>query len=209
MPIETIQVVNKTNRISFTGKGPAPRLVNVRMEQGAQILRIPARSVIKNITFQGGASTLSPWGALRGAVIKLDPKRQNPIVIDGNGFVVPSAHTLMDQGAYKIVKRKKHGGEDFPHQVISGLSSEDLLLAHSGFCHPDELFLEQGTYTNTEFIIEDIPLIKHLVVIDDVLYVNERLLISGRDNNIYTRWKMTPNAVMVQLREGGHLILKP
>ncbi len=213
MTIERIQVLNTTNRFSYIGRGSAPKLVNVHLEQGCQILRVPTRSVIKNLTLRGGASSLSPWGGLRGAVLKLDPGRKNPIHIDGKGFVIPTAHTLMDRGALEIVRRKKNGGRLIPHQVIDNIASERLYLVHSSCCHPDELFLEMGKYPRAEFKKGALPLVDgyslmHLMTIEDVLYIDERLLDPTRDKDARTPPRRI-EAIMVQLREGGHLVMRP
>ncbi|OGC06013.1 hypothetical protein A2526_02870 [candidate division WOR-1 bacterium RIFOXYD2_FULL_36_8] len=181
-------------------------LSNVYREQGSQIIRVPVGSTIKNITLQGGASHNSRWACLRGAVIKFAQEREAPIHIDGRNFVVPSGHVLMDYQSYLDTKNRNNGKE-IPHKIIKDISPEDLFLVHASYSHPDQLFLPQGTYTETTFISDDIPFIGHMNFEGERLYLVEQLLPVSTPYNILEGLSSPPISIIVQLSEGGHVCL--
>lgn len=182
-------------------------LRSVRLEQGAQILRVPPGSRINNIILRGGASFESKWAVLRGAVLKFDPKRENPVVINGRGFEVPSGHTLMDLQSFLFTRNNRNAGREIPHQVIDYISSERFYLVHASYCHPDQLFLPQGTYTKTEFSPDSLPAVEHLQVKDGVLYLRESDISGKGSFNILEDLAQNPQRIVIQLVEGGHLTL--
>lgn len=201
--------VGPTNQFSAKTR-VEPQTANlrgVRLEQGSQVLRVPPGSRISNVTLRGGASFESKWAVLRGAVLKFDPKREQPIIINGQGFAVPSGHTLMDQPCFVFTVNIKNAGREIPHLVVDRLSSERLYLVHASYCHPDQLFLPQGKYTETAFSPDTPPEVGHLWVKDGVLYLREADIAGQGSFNILAEIPQAPPRIVIQLLEGGCLTL--
>ena len=184
-------------------------LKGITMEQGTQILKVPQNGVLKNLTLQGGASSLSNWATLRGAVIKFDPTRTTSIQIDGKGFEIPSGYTLMDESTFTFVKDKKNNGEEISFVALDALSGERLYLVHSSYCHPDQLFLPKGSYTHGQFSPTNIN-VEHMKLESGTLYVDESEL-----DTQFTKTGIRPNIleginpirIIIKLKEGGQLQL--
>lgn len=175
---------------------------NVSMRQGSQILRIPEKSSIENITLDGGASYECPWTALRGAVFKFFRDRTQPVIFDGQGLIIPSAHTLMDARSLEITIKEVNAGIVFPYQEIN-LGKETFYLIHSSWCHPKDLFLPQGQFTKTTFFpprreVTNITWLKLEIR-------EEELDITRKPYNILT--EASAQTVIVSLKEGGTIIL--
>jgi hypothetical protein len=183
-------------------------LNNVRMQQGSQILRVPEGSRISNVVFGGGASCNSRWAALRGAVLKFAPDRLSPVDMDGNGYNIPSGHTLMDRQSYNWIVANKNNGRNIPHIVVRSLSlTERFYLAHTSYCHPNQLFLPQGKFTSTTFLPRNI-LDPHMQMKDKTLIVNESQLTDiSQPTNILAGLKRPPRTIKVKLAEDGLLTL--
>lgn len=189
-----------------------PRLnvtfLGIKAEQGSQILRAPPGSVMKNLVLRGGASHLSPFACLRGAVIKFDANRTAPVKLDGGSFEVPSGHTLMDEGSFRFTAEKRNQGKTVPHQVIH-FGKETLYLVHHSFCHPDQLFLPQGAYTQTGFTPLNLEGVSHLQVRGDKIFIFEvQLPVPDASYNLLEQLPIVPQTVVVQLKEGGHVTLR-
>jgi len=207
MRIAAISGTNNLNEKSRVGSSRSTVWSSVRLEQGAQIVRLPLHSTLKNLILRGGASFNSAWAGLRGAAVKFDPKRTNSVSIDGQGFVVPSGHTLMDRGNF-IITQGRNSGRMPPHQLIRGLASEDLYLTHNGYCHPGELFLPQGTYTRTELLLDHKLFSGHGRLLEDVLYLREEeIRPTGKSFNLIEQIEPKPRYIIVELKEGGFLKL--
>ena len=202
-----------TNNIGPNTRIDPPAAANylrgVNMDQGSQILKVPDGSIIKNINLRGGASYQSPWATLRGAVLKFAPDRKSAVEVDGHGLVIPSGHTVMDEESLSFTINIRNGGRDFPKEVLDNYGSERLFLVHSSYCHPDQLFLRQGIYTNTVFSHKAVEH-KHMHIRDGVLSLKEKSLILQKGAfNFLDQISEKPVAIAIQLAEGGQIILTP
>ena len=176
---------------------------NVRMRQGSQILRVPEGSSIRNLTLGGGASFNSRWAALRGGVLKFGQERANiPIKIDGQGFVIPSAHTLMDEESLNVTKARNPLVR-FSPEMITDIAAETLYLLHSSYCHPNDLFLPQGSYTRTIFDHETVFYSSHMELSYGVLSLVEEQMTFPAPFNILQDLGCEPGKILVKLMEGG------
>ncbi len=179
----------------------------VKAGQGAQILRVPRGSVIKNLNLEGGASHTSPFACLRGAVLKFNPHRTCPVKIDAKGLRVPPGHTLMDYDSLKFTKANRNKGNPIPHQVIKTRNMK-LYLVHASYCHPDQLFLPQGSFTQAEFIPRNVEGVSHKDMRDKALYLFENSLsLPDKSYNILANYHIIPQTIVVQLEDGGHIVL--
>jgi hypothetical protein len=196
----------KLHRI--TPEGVRPEWTRTHLLQGTQVLNIPPKSVIRDITLEGGASFKSDWANLRGAVLKFHQDRQHQeVCLIGGGFIVPTAHTLMDLGSFEYTRDVRNHGADIPHEVIRGIAAERLYLVHSSYCHPDAIFLLQGSYTKAAFA-EDGVKQKHLTAEGNVLYLHESALAyEKRALNILAGFAVEPTEIVVKLNEGGRVHL--
>lgn len=180
----------------------------VELQQGTQVLSAPVGSKIRNLILAGGASDKSRWAALRGAVIKMDLNREKPIEIDGQGRTIPTGHTLMDEQNLKFIREKRNGGNPVPFEAIDDMSSERLYLVHASFCHPQDIFLPQGTYTLSSFY-SNTAHFGHMVVKDGNLELSESSLPKSRAPfNILEALGFMPESITVGLIEGGHVSLQ-
>jgi hypothetical protein len=194
-----------------------PEAVNVHTNHGSQILRTPPNSRIRNVVLCGGATRHSAWATLRGAVLKFNDQRvSQPACFNGNMLFIPSGHTLMDRLSFEHTRDKRNAGRPIPHSVLSDpLSAEDLYLVHASYCHPDQLFLPQGTYTVTIYSNLIQP-VEHLKREGTTLYVKEsELPKAARPLNILAGLSQEelPQTIIVELlidpatSDGGTLIL--
>jgi hypothetical protein len=207
----------KAQRVNYFGKFTRVQpesekldFAGVRLHQGAQILRIPRESLIMDLELNGGASHLSRWATLRGAVVKFDPDRADSVILNGKNMTVPSAHTLMDRGAFEFTRASRNSGKYIPHRRYMGISQlEDYYLVHASYCHPDQLFLPQGRFTETRFYPNDLRPVEHMSLSRPYgrLYLVERELDTTRPFNVLSRFDPQPLTVFVQLAEGGHIRL--
>ncbi|MCX5751709.1 MAG: hypothetical protein NT099_08640 [Candidatus Saganbacteria bacterium] len=191
---------------------PPEKVRGLYVSDGAQIVRagnVPQHKIaIKNLTLKGGASEHSPWGNLRGAVLKFREGRTRPININGKGFTVPSGYTLMDQESFIETKEIRNHGREVPHQVITDISPEPFYLVHSSFCHPKDLFVPQGTYTQTEYDPKNLVGFTHLEIRGDTLFLMEEAIpLSPRPFDVTEGMDPKPSVIVVQLEEGGHVTL--
>jgi len=188
----------------------ASYLRGVNMDHGSQIIKVPDGSSIRNINLRGGASYQSPWAVLRGAVLKFGPKRDTVAVeVDGHGLIIPSGHTVMDEESLSFTINIRNGGRDFPKEVLDNYGSERLYMVHASYCHPDQLFLPQGIYTNTVFS-DRAANHGHLQIRNGVLSLKEKELLAQKGSfNIFDQISETPVAIAIQLCEGGQIILMP
>jgi len=196
----------------------------VRMGQGTQILRVPPESSIRNISLGGGASCDSPWAALRGAVIKFGIDRKEPVTVDGKGFCVPTAHTLMDYAGFEHTTDGNKERKIEP-QEIDNIGLEKFYLVHASYCHPGEIFLPQGQFTkaifrNDEDFTPEHETIPHMTFKDTrgcppiengILFLCETELTARHRSempfNILDLVGSTPSAIHIKLAEGGWLML--
>lgn len=178
--------------------------------QGTQIIRVPAGSDIRNITLQGGAShQSSAWAVLGGAVLKGGFGREKPIKIDGGkkGYVIPTGFALMDQSGRDFTIKKRNQGKKIPFKVISQLGPEKFYLVHTSYCHPDQLFLAQGSFTSATFSKKTI-LIGHMRFGDGTLFLKEEILPEKAPFDILVESGLRARAIVVALKEGGHITLR-
>jgi hypothetical protein len=183
--------------------------------QGSQILRVPENSSIKNIRLSGGASADSGYAVLRGAVLKFSNDRaDDPLELDGRGFVIPSGHTLMDWPSLQYTI-KHNSGEDVPYDIVRNIcwrtgnagqhvAPENMYLVHSSYCHPDQLFFRKGLFAKTLFSGGEVPEFEHGKLERGILFLNERDL---PDNilpaNLLSSMRVYPSRIRVRLNEGG------
>jgi len=114
----------------------------------------------------------------------------------------------MDREGFLFTMDKRNAGRFISHKIIQGLSREDLYLVHISFCHPDELFLPQGRHTDTIFQSHDLPDITHMQLKDGTLSLKEvQIPNKGESFNLLEQLETEPSSIVVQLSEGGHLIL--
>lgn len=191
---------------------PISYMERVEARQGSQIIRMPDNSIIRNLILGGGASSKSNWAGLKGAVVKVLAERQRPVSIDGGtpGFFVPSAFTLTDGDTLEVV-RGKNPGIPIPSKEIVCLGTERFVLIPSVFCHPDELFLKQGTFADANFSSTDITNVVHMRREGDILYLREAKIVAPQDKKSFDILEGVtdkPTRIIVQLQEGGHIILR-
>jgi hypothetical protein len=179
----------------------------VKAGQGSQILRVPAGSVIQNLILEGGASHLSSFACLRGAVLKFNPRRDCPVNINTNRLSVPPGHTLMDYPSYKFTVNRHNQGKDIPRQVIITRKMK-LYLVNASYCHPDQLFIPQGSYTRAAFVSGNLRGMSHGEMRGTTLCLFEHSLPTpGESYNILESFPSAPQTILVQLKEGGHIVL--
>lgn len=206
MKINTHNYFGKSTRVN-------PRLSGlsfdgVRLHQGSQILRTPPYSVLKDIVLSGGASYRSKWAVLRGAVIKFDPKRNNSLYVNGKGLIIPTGFTLMDFGSLDYTIRIKNKGKAVPYSIFDHTSTEPLYLVPASYCHPDELFLPQGSYTNAQFSEKRIS-VEHMKFEKRKLYLKEsELPVILAPFNVLEEINAKPDVIVVELIGGGHIELR-
>ena len=207
----------KANRVNYFGKFSRVQpemakgnFAGVRLHQGAQVLRIPNESLIMDLELRGGASHLSRWAVLRGAVVKFAPDREDAALIKGKDMAVPSGHTLMDRDSFEFTKATRNSSRFIPHKRIMGISwLEDFYLVHAGYCHPDQLFLPPGKFTQTQFSPKNLNTREHLSYLREYgrLYLVERELDLTRPENVLSSFDPQPLSIFIQLAEGGHIRL--
>lgn len=87
---------NQNVRINVSGKCSIDEKT-VKQGNGSQILSPGQCSIsIKNLVFSGGASFRSFFADVRGGVLKIDPHRTTPFILDGQGFRIDTGMVLMD-----------------------------------------------------------------------------------------------------------------
>lgn len=192
------------------------RAIGLRMENGTQILGAPKDSKISNLCFRGGASFESPWAVLRGGILKLS-QLFAPIGIEGKAsdgkiFEIPTGHVLMDEGCYLYTLDIVNKHMPFPYKKIEGLGEKKLFLVHASYCHPTELFLPQGTFTNAEYIDKKgAQNLAHMTAQDKMLIILEQELNKRKGErpfNILELMATQPEEIIIQLVEGGQVALK-
>jgi hypothetical protein len=187
-------------------------MAGAHLAQGSQVLRLPPYSLLMDVCLEGGASHLSRWAALRGAVIKFHPEREEPVTIIGRETVIPSANTLMDKASFDATRAKWHGGTFIPHKKFDRLSlkPETFYLVHSGYCHPDQLFLPLGKYTRTSFDKRTLSGVNHMYFKKDdrTLFLAENLMTQSAPFNVLEGLDPLPRQIVIQLAEGGHVKLE-
>jgi len=179
----------------------------VRLNQGAQILRVPEGSRITDLTLSGGASFKSKWAALRGSVLKFHVDRgKRAVKINGNCWAVPAGHALMDEASLRHAIDVRNAGKGFPYRQVNEISSsEPMYLAHFCFCHPEQLFLPQGRFLRTAFFADA----QRHSDTWQAYTVNEiGLVYEGRSIDILTAWGITARSILVTLTEGGQILLE-
>jgi len=176
------------------------------LEQGAQALRVPEGSKITGFTIRGGASYKSDFADLRGGVMKFDSDRSNiPVAIEG--IEIPSANTLMDRKSLDRAIAKNGADKTIPFKQINA-KGEELVLVHSSYCHPDQLLLPQGSFTNTSFKAEFSGFKGHRAFENGVLYIEEDE--SAKEKAEGRVYMVVPpdtcKSVVIKLKEGGFII---
>lgn len=205
----TIARSNHIGRLTRLEFQPQPGS-GVIARQGAQIIRVPAGSNIRNVTLQGGASHKSAWAVLRGAVLKGGFGRAKPIEIDGGeeGFVIPTGFTLMDLADLEFTINKRNQGKEIPFEAVSQLGPEEFYLIHASYCHPDQLFLAQGTFTSATFS-ESFDLSGQEGFENWILQIKEELLPAAKAPfDLLIESGLKAEAIIVSLREGGQITLR-
>lgn len=185
--------------------------------RGAQILRFPEGSQIKNLSLSRGASACSPWAILRGGVLKGAKDRKNPILIDGQGLVVPPGYVLMDARAFWVeTVAQKNRGEAVPHKIIQNIAKtlpenteEPLFLVDAGYSHP-ESFLRRGSFPGRRFFSYSDAPSEHGLFNQETgeLFLLEAMLpISSPQFDILEQLRIKPTSIHVCLKEGGKILL--
>ena len=206
MTIQNINIIGAKTKIEPIGSEHF--LYGVHLNQGAQILRVPSNSTIRNITLLGGASFGSRWAVLRGAVLKFDKDRKASVTINGFGFEIPSAHVLMDHESFLFTKNRKNNGNYVPYAIIRGISLEKLYIVHASYCHPDQLFMPKGRYMQTKFTLRVNLFTGHMKLVNGVLCLDEDFLDMEKNNvNVLESIAPKPKSIIVRLKEGGYLTL--
>jgi len=211
--------------ITNTSRKPLPvnmaGLKNVRCHQGAQILNIPAGSSIKDLVLEGGASWMSSWAGLRGAVLKFHWERpETPVFIEGKGASISPVHSLMDERYYQKTVKQFEKTPGFGLIPVDIDSSEPLFCVHSSWCHPNQperlqLFLPQGAFARTSFMGNPVPALLtyvHAITYGHTLFLNERLLPQNpAEADDLGRWIVNNGRIQminIALSEGGLLTMK-
>jgi hypothetical protein len=179
---------------------------NLNVYQGAQILKTPAGSSIIGMTLKGGASFEKPWATLRGAVLKFSENRP-PIEIKSNQFLISTGYTLMDMASFIYTRDKRNAGAKIPFRIVNNISAEPLYMVHASYCHPDQLFLPQGTFTFAQFSTEDVVGIRHFVGRNTLTLIEDKLPFKQAPFNIFEGLSFKPYRIIVQLAEGGHIVM--
>lgn len=190
-------------------------LGHIRMDQGSQIIRVVDGSSIRGLHLSGGASGASSWAALRGAVLKFVPGRTKPVEIDSKGAILPSGHTLMDQGSLDFTLGKLVGVDVRP-EVVTEISAEPLFLLHASYCHLDQTFLPLGLYTKTTFVEQTQPFTGGFVAREGALWIKESYIDTFGKNSFDLLEKLQrmgvidelPATINVELNEGGQITLR-
>ena len=185
-------------------------LYGVNLNQGTQILRLPKnkKCIIRDISLLGGASSESKWAALRGAVLKFAPERKASVMINGNDYDIPSGHVLMDHESFIFTRNERNKGADIPHVIVETISREKFYLVHASYCHPDQLFMPKGRYTQAKFTLWVDHFADHMKLENGILYLDESLLDNEKQNvNVLEKFDTEPRSIVVRLKEGFHLTL--
>ena len=209
MRIQDANIISIKTRIELAGSKHF--LYGVYLYQGAQILRVPSNNkcIIRDITLHRGASYESKWAALRGAVLKFHKDRKASVMINGNGFQIPSAHVLMDHESFTSITEKEGNRRiNVPRIIVETISLEKYYLVHASYSHPDQLFIPKGRYTQTKFTLWVDLFAGHMKLENGVLYLEEDFLDSEKKNvNVLERFDTEPKSIIMHLKEGGYLTL--
>jgi len=169
-----------------------------------QLIRLPKGSTIEGVTLMGGAPKTCPWTALRGGVIKFgtsEERANKPIHIKADNLVVPTGWVLMDSEAFQHTKYVLNKGGVFPYRRYDDINHEPMYLLHSGWVHPDQLFLPQGRFTNSFYLAEAQGFL-------DLPEGGKVLML--REKFIAGQVALTPEIkmILVLLLNGGEVLLK-
>lgn len=204
MHVGTISTVSRlVNCGSFTYSG-------LDVKPGAQMIRIPHGSKIEGgLTLCGGASYRSAFCALRGGVLKFHPERQDRAFLASfNNVRVPTGFVLLDAGEFMRARdiSEAAGVEQIVRrEIVAG--EERLYLVHSGYVHPEQLFLPIGDYFQSVFTpAKSITAKAHEEMCDGALYLSEAKIKAGK--NILDELKVRPKYIIVDLIEQGTVELR-
>ena len=185
------------------------RLNNSILENGTQVLRVPSGSHFDSMVLKGGASHLSSFADIRGAVVKFHEERSSRS-ISVVRVEVPSSHTLMDEESLKQT-RQRNRGDSFPFEVVSG-NSELLYQVHASYCHPDNLLLPQGTFTKTTFHYDAPDYCGHRNFTNGVFSLHEVKLVDEIIPELNLPQDYSPicipngcQVLIIKLKEGGFI----
>lgn len=181
------------------------------LENGAQVIRVPAGSKITGVMLRGGASGKSAFADIRGGVLKFNFGRTEKVTIEG--VEIPSSHTLMDRPSFDwTVNRNSLDPASVPYKSVS-MGGEELVLIHSSYCHPDQLLLPQGSFTGMSFRMDYDGFKGHRVFENGKLYIDEAEAEAEKSSDAEYSGRgclIVPQSdcvsVIVKLKEGGYIV---